>query len=83
MQYVEVNVDVNVFCCLPVIIQEAIAIRIKDLRVPNMTHFGKPALLDCVYVLEEDDADLVVKWFFNGTLVYQWIPSFRPIDVGR
>jgi hypothetical protein len=35
-------------------------------------------LLDCEYDVGEDESGLVIKWFLNNNLVYQWIPPRAP-----
>lgn len=49
--------------------------KINRLLVPKIVREGNPAELDCDFTLAEYDQDLVVKWFHNQTLVYQWIPG--------
>jgi hypothetical protein len=34
-------------------------------------------VLDCVYDEEKDERGLVLKWFFNYQLIYQWIPDAK------
>ncbi|KAK8378495.1 hypothetical protein O3P69_011190 [Scylla paramamosain] len=39
--------------------------------------------MDCVYEVEQwESAGLVVKWYLNTQLVYQWIPPRRPQALG-
>lgn len=35
-------------------------------------------LLDCEYEMEPGENNLVMKWFLNNILVYQWIPPRMP-----
>lgn len=63
------------FIFVAVIIEYGNSVKINHLQVPQMIEHGKRVLLDCDFTLEENDQDLVVKWYFNKTLVYQWIPS--------
>lgn len=49
--------------------------KINRLKVPDVIPHGSSVILDCDFTLEEDEQDLVLKWFFNKTLVYQWIPG--------
>ena len=44
---------------------------------------GTPSVLDCDYSIRQDDAELTVKWFLNGELVYQWIPPLQPVALGK
>lgn len=39
--------------------------------------------MDCHYSVRPDDSDLVVKWFLNNDIVYQWIPPQKPQSLGR
>uniref|UniRef100_A0A6P7F0F9 Uncharacterized protein LOC114324707 isoform X1 n=1 Tax=Diabrotica virgifera virgifera TaxID=50390 RepID=A0A6P7F0F9_DIAVI len=59
-------------------------VKINRLEVPEVIKHGDPVTLDCDFTLEDNDQDLVVKWFFNKTLVYQWIPGTkkRPQGLG-
>lgn len=41
-----------------------------------------PIILDCDYSVRPDDQDLVVKWFLNDVVVYQWIPPQEPQGLG-
>ncbi|XP_060522227.1 uncharacterized protein LOC132699494 [Cylas formicarius] len=60
------------------------AVKINRLKVPQIIKHGSEAILDCDFSIDESDSDLVVKWYFNKTLVYQWIPStkMRPQGLG-
>lgn len=31
--------------------------------------------LDCAYEIEPNEKGIVLKWLFNGTLIYQWLPE--------
>jgi hypothetical protein len=37
--------------------------------------------LDCEYDVEPGEHGLVVKWFLNNILVYQWIPPRAPVEL--
>lgn len=57
-------------------------IQITSLNVPDRVENGsvESVILDCVYTMDEDeDKQLVVKWFFNDDPVpiYQWIPELK------
>lgn len=53
------------------------------MRVPEVAHFGKPVILDCEYSVDDDEEGLVVKWYFNKNIVYQWIPKVNsPTESG-
>lgn len=43
---------------------------------------AEPAILDCNYSLRPDDTDLVLKWYLNEAVVYQWIPPQKPQALG-
>ncbi|CAH1119374.1 unnamed protein product, partial [Phaedon cochleariae] len=60
-----------------VLIHLGTGVKIHKLDVPEIIHFGHPVILDCDFTLETNDQELVVKWFFNNTLVYQWIPGTK------
>lgn len=59
-------------------------IQINYIKVPLAVknNSKSPALLDCHYSLRPDDTELVVKWFLNEDLVYQWIPPNSPQSFG-
>ncbi|XP_050504497.1 uncharacterized protein LOC114330367 isoform X1 [Diabrotica virgifera virgifera] len=40
-------------------------------------------IMDCNYSLRPDDTELVVKWYLNDDLVYQWIPPQLPQSFGK
>ncbi|CAG9762369.1 unnamed protein product [Ceutorhynchus assimilis] len=71
------NVDINAFSSIS-------AIEINYVKVPNAvknnTH--RPVILDCNYSIRPDDTELVVQWFLNEELVYQWIPPNKPQSTG-
>jgi hypothetical protein len=43
---------------------------------PNLS--APEFLLDCDYEVSENESGLVIKWFLNNQLVYQWIPPRLP-----
>lgn len=51
------------------------SVEIIQIKVPEHVNNGESAKLDCDFRLEENYQDLVVKWFLNQSLVYQWIPG--------
>ncbi|XP_015920038.1 uncharacterized protein [Parasteatoda tepidariorum] len=57
----------------------SLAVQIRRLSVPRWVENGTESFvtLDCDYVYNENDIQLVVKWFFEENLqpVYQWIPE--------
>ncbi|XP_057658587.1 butyrophilin subfamily 2 member A2-like [Diorhabda carinulata] len=78
------SLNITIFIILIVSVNVGIGVRINRLEVPEVTRHGSPVILDCDFSLEANDQDLVVKWFFNKTLVYQWIPGTkkRPQGLG-
>lgn len=60
------------------------AIQINYIKVPIavQNNSNSPIILDCYYSLRPDDTDLVLKWFLNENLVYQWIPPQKPQSFG-
>ncbi len=38
-------------------------------------------ILDCEYDVDKDEHGLVIKWFLNNVLVYQWIPPRLPTSM--
>jgi hypothetical protein len=43
---------------------------------PNLS--APEFLLDCDFDVSEQESGLVIKWFLNNQLVYQWIPPRMP-----
>ncbi|CAG9813524.1 unnamed protein product [Phaedon cochleariae] len=60
------------------------AIQINYIKVPVAVKndSNRPVIMDCNYSLRPDDSDLVVKWYLNDVLVYQWIPPQQPQSFG-
>lgn len=48
----------------------------ENSKRPNLS--APEFTLDCEYDVEPDENNLVIKWFLNNTLVYQWIPPRSP-----
>ncbi|CAG7835472.1 unnamed protein product [Allacma fusca] len=60
-------------------------VHISSLVVPEVVLNGteESIILDCDYNLDQGNAlGLVVKWYFNGEVVYQWIHNKRPQALG-
>ncbi|XP_050316388.1 uncharacterized protein LOC126750720 isoform X2 [Anthonomus grandis grandis] len=59
-------------------------VEINYVKVPNAVKndTNRPVILDCNYSIRPDDTDLVVQWFLNEELVYQWIPPNKPQSIG-
>lgn len=67
------------------------SVKIQKITVPsvvvmdyNLNLSERPNLsapeftLDCDYDVSENESGLVIKWFLNNQLVYQWIPPRQP-----
>ena len=57
------------------------SIKITRVNIPTVIEAGtsEPNVLDCVYDLEGKRADdLVIKWFINQEILYQWILGSEP-----
>ena len=55
------------------------------LDVPAVVQNGTEdyVILDCVYSFNESEkAGMVLTWYFNQSMVYQWIPPRRPNALG-
>ena len=36
-------------------------------------------ILDCIYGLNHSEKDgMILKWYFNGKTIFQWIPPSKP-----
>lgn len=54
------------------------AVKINNLKVPSeyiLDNLENPEvlILDCEYDLPVDEKGFVLKWYWNDTLIYQWI----------
>ncbi|KAF5308149.1 hypothetical protein FQR65_LT06329 [Abscondita terminalis] len=60
------------------------AVQINYIKVPPAVQNDSDhsAVLDCNYSLRPDDTELVVKWYLNDAVVYQWIPPQKPQALG-
>lgn len=59
------------------------AVKITDFSVPSSyviedEENPDPLVLDCAYESEPKEAGIVIKWYLNGTLIYQFIPGQEP-----
>lgn len=53
------------------------------LRDPDgRRHHERHLVLDCEYEIDSDEEGFVLKWYFNGRMIYQWIPPGRPFRSG-
>ncbi|XP_030766303.1 uncharacterized protein LOC115890260 isoform X2 [Sitophilus oryzae] len=59
-------------------------IQINYVQVPAAVrnNSNRSAILDCNYSIRPDDTELIVKWFLNEELIYQWIPPQSPQSLG-
>lgn len=48
----------------------------ENSKRPNLS--APEFVLDCEYEMEPGENNLVIKWFLNNILVYQWIPPRMP-----
>ncbi|GJQ83032.1 hypothetical protein Trydic_g15846 [Trypoxylus dichotomus] len=81
--FVNVYNFVSVFLLVSSLTGETTAAKIFYLNVPNHVEKGTPTLLDCQYTFDPDiDEELVLKWYHNNSLIYQWIPGRRPHALG-
>jgi len=58
-------------------------VKITKLTVPSTYILQKsdnpePIILDCEYVVSPQEKGFVLKWYYNGVPIYQWIPSRKP-----
>jgi hypothetical protein len=63
-----------------------VSVKITSLNMPspyilfnraNKSNENRPLVLDCVYDTSENEQGLVLKWYFNQQLIYQWIPAAK------
>lgn len=63
-------------------ITEAEPIKITSVEIPKIVRAGteEPIILDCKYEMEgSSNLALVVKWYVNQELLYQWIHGLQPM----
>ncbi|XP_062557882.1 uncharacterized protein LOC134222734 [Armigeres subalbatus] len=46
-------------------------------RDPDGRRHNEHLILDCEYEIDPDESMFVLKWLFNGKIIYQWIPPVR------
>ena len=54
---------------------------LKDVKVPSMVRNATEphVILDCIYSLNHSEKDgMILKWYFNGKTIFQWIPPSKP-----
>lgn len=59
-------------------------IQINYIKVPPavQNNTDQSVILECNYSIRPDDSELVVKWYLNDAVVYQWIPPHKPQALG-
>lgn len=61
------------------------ALVLKDVLVPPIISIENeevdPIKLDCIYVVDEDPTEFIVKWWKNDQLIYQWIHGNEPTAI--
>lgn len=68
------------FCCSVKIQKLSVpAVVVMDYNLnlserPNLSLNAPEFTLDCDFDVNENESGLVIKWFLNSQLVYQWIP---------
>ncbi|CAG9860484.1 unnamed protein product [Phyllotreta striolata] len=60
------------------------SVQINYIKVPQAVKNDSniSVIMDCNYSLRPDDTDLVIKWYLNENMVYQWIPPKAPQSFG-
>ena len=54
---------------------------LEEVNVPSLVQNGTRthAMLDCKYSLNNSEKDgMILKWYFNGKTIFQWIPPSKP-----
>ena len=54
---------------------------LKEVKVPTMVQNAtlSHVILDCIYSLNHSEKDgMILKWYFNGKTIFQWIPPSKP-----
>lgn len=65
----------------PVLFSGTTSVVLKEVKVPTMVQNGSLAhvVLDCIYNLNHSEKDgMILKWYFNGKTIFQWIPPSKP-----
>lgn len=59
-------------------------VQINYIKVPLAVenNSNRSIILDCDYSVRPDDQELVIKWYLNDDIVYQWIPPQKPQGLG-
>ena len=54
---------------------------LNEVKVPSMVQNATKShiILDCIYSLNHSEKDgMILKWYFNGKAIFQWIPPSKP-----
>lgn len=60
------------------------SVKITNLKVPSTyileqtTKTPEALILDCEYLIRQDETGFVLKWLLDDNPIYQWIPSHKP-----
>lgn len=60
------------------------SVKITNLKVPSTyileqtTKTPAALILDCEYLIRQDETGFVLKWLLDDSPIYQWIPSHKP-----
>ena len=73
--------DKKVLNLWDVCISGTTSVVLKEVKVPPMVQNGTVdyVILDCIYGLNHSEKDgMILKWYFNGKTIFQWIPPSKP-----
>lgn len=76
---------VRQFFILWMVTRGTTSVVLKDVKVPSMVRNATEphVILDCIYSLNHSEKDgMILKWYFNGKTIFQWIPPSKPQGVG-
>ncbi|XP_015608203.1 uncharacterized protein LOC107274006 [Cephus cinctus] len=66
---------------LVIFVKDVFAINITGVDIPHLVKAGtdQPIVLDCNYVINSSmNTELVIKWYVNQDVIYQWIRGNKP-----
>ncbi|XP_015110348.1 uncharacterized protein LOC107036725 [Diachasma alloeum] len=72
---------IYVFFFIGLLFKEVEPIKITKVQIPSVVRAGteEPIILDCQYSMDgSSNLALVVKWYVNGEILYQWIHGRAP-----
>lgn len=76
---------VRQFFILWMVTRGTTSVVLKEVKVPTMVQNAtlSHVILDCIYSLNHSEKDgMILKWYFNGKTIFQWIPPSKPKGVG-